>query len=39
VLKNFPSEAELRAETSGCGTAVEYTALDYYWVFKYEVDA
>jgi len=35
VLKNFPSEAELVAEIRGDGTAVEYTALEYYWVLKY----
>jgi SAM-dependent methyltransferase len=37
VLKNFPTEAELIAEISGNSTAVEYTALEYYWVLKYEV--
>ncbi len=37
VLKNFPAQAELIADISGAGTAIEYTALDYYWVFKYEV--
>ena len=37
VLKNFPTEAELIADISGAGTAVEYTALEYYWVLKYEV--
>ena len=37
VLKNFPTEAELIADVKGAGTAFEYTALDYYWVFKYEV--
>ena len=37
VLKNFPSEAELRAEIEGVATAVEYTALGYYWLLKYEV--
>jgi SAM-dependent methyltransferase len=36
VLKNFPTEAELIADIGEAGTAVEYTALDYYWVFKYE---
>ena len=39
VLKNFPTEAELIADISGAGTAIEYTALDYYWVLKYEVAA
>lgn len=37
VLKNFPTEAELRADLGDLGTAVEYTALDYYWLFKYAV--
>jgi len=37
VLKNFPTEAELRSDIGADGTAVEYTALDYYWVLKYEV--
>ena len=31
VLKNFPSEAELRAAAEGIGTAVEYKAWSYYW--------
>ena len=39
VLKNFPNEAELVAEIADCGTAVEYTALEYYWLLKYEVAA
>ena len=37
VLKNFPTEAELRADIATYGTAIEYTALDYYWLLKYEV--
>jgi SAM-dependent methyltransferase len=37
VLKNFPSEDELRTEIEGVATAVEYTALGYYWLLKYEV--
>jgi demethylmenaquinone methyltransferase/2-methoxy-6-polyprenyl-1,4-benzoquinol methylase len=37
VLKNFPTEAELIAEISGNSTAIEYIALEYYWVLKYEV--
>ena len=37
VLKNFPDEAELVAEIGAAGTAVEYTALDYYWLLKYEL--
>ncbi|MDB5863265.1 MAG: hypothetical protein JWO70_1071 [Betaproteobacteria bacterium] len=39
VLKNFPTQAELVAELGGSGTGIEYTALDYYWVLKYEVAA
>jgi ubiquinone/menaquinone biosynthesis C-methylase UbiE len=39
VLKNFPTEAELRSDVHGRAKAVEYTALEYYWVFKYEVVA
>ena len=35
VLKNFPTEAELRSDLGERGTAVEYTRLEYYWVFKY----
>ena len=37
VLKNFPSESELVADIGADGTAFEYTALEYYWLFKYEV--
>lgn len=37
VLKNFPTQAELLAEIEGVSTRVEYTALEYYWVLKYEV--
>lgn len=37
VLKNFPTEAELREDLAARGTAVEYTQLDYYWLFKYAV--
>ena len=37
VLKNFPTEAELRQEISDVATAIEYTALDYFWMLKYEV--
>ncbi|MGZ5118532.1 MAG: class I SAM-dependent methyltransferase [Burkholderiales bacterium] len=39
VLKNFPTEAELVADIEGYATAVEYTALEYYWVLKYELAA
>lgn len=36
VIKNFPSEPELRAEVAGFGRNVQYTALQYYWVLSYE---
>ncbi len=37
VMKNFPSEAELRKSLEGCSKDVEYTNLDYYWLAKYIV--
>ena len=37
VLKNFPTESELQADLGARGEAVEYTALDYFWLFKYVV--
>jgi demethylmenaquinone methyltransferase/2-methoxy-6-polyprenyl-1,4-benzoquinol methylase len=37
VLKNFPTEDELRHDVRGLGREIEYTALEHYWVFKYEV--
>ena len=37
VLKNFPTQSELVADIGADGTAFEYTALEYYWLFKYEV--
>jgi demethylmenaquinone methyltransferase/2-methoxy-6-polyprenyl-1,4-benzoquinol methylase len=37
VLKNFPTQAELAADIGDFGTGFDYTALDYYWVLKYEV--
>lgn len=39
VLKNFPSEEELRAVTEGLGTAVRYRAWQYYWALAYVVAA
>jgi demethylmenaquinone methyltransferase/2-methoxy-6-polyprenyl-1,4-benzoquinol methylase len=36
VLKNFPSEAELRKAVDGFGTNCSYRALGYYWLFSYE---
>lgn len=35
VLKNFPSEAELRALAAGAGTDVAYRAWRYYWALQY----
>jgi SAM-dependent methyltransferase len=37
VLKNFPTENELIAQVDAVGTHCRYTALDYYWVFAYEL--
>ena len=35
VIKNYPSEAELRAAVKGLGEEVHYTALTYYWACWY----
>lgn len=35
VLKNFPSEAELRALAADFGDNARYTLFEYYWVFEY----
>jgi ubiquinone/menaquinone biosynthesis C-methylase UbiE len=35
VLKNFPSEAELRALLEGAGTQVKYKAWQYFWALEY----
>jgi ubiquinone/menaquinone biosynthesis C-methylase UbiE len=35
VLKNFPSEAELRDLIVGLGENAVFTKLEYYWVFQY----
>lgn len=37
VLKNFPREDALAADIRGLGVAPQYTALEYFWIFKYEV--
>ncbi|HSI58692.1 MAG TPA: methyltransferase domain-containing protein [Ideonella sp.] len=37
VLKNFPTEAELRASVEGLGEQVEYLACEYYWALRYQV--
>lgn len=39
VLKNFPSESELRERIDGIGADAVYTAFDYYWAFEYRVVA
>jgi demethylmenaquinone methyltransferase/2-methoxy-6-polyprenyl-1,4-benzoquinol methylase len=36
VLKNFPTEQELRADLSGVAKNVQYQALDHYWLLHYE---
>lgn len=35
VLKNFPTEAQLRADVEGMASDIEYVELQYYWMFKY----
>lgn len=37
VLKNFPSEAELRSSLGEAAIRVEYSALEYYWLLRYKV--
>ena len=39
VLKNFPTEAELRALAAGAGTNVSYQAWPYYWALQYTTPA
>ena len=36
ILKNFPSEAQLRAQVEGFGVNCSYRALGYYWLFMFE---
>jgi protein-L-isoaspartate O-methyltransferase len=36
VLKNFPTEEILEADVASSARNARYTALDYYWVFRYE---
>ncbi len=36
VLKNFPSEAELKKLVAGLGRKAEYRRLTYFWTFAYE---
>jgi demethylmenaquinone methyltransferase/2-methoxy-6-polyprenyl-1,4-benzoquinol methylase len=35
VLKNFPTEGELRAAVEGFGVNCRYSALGYYWIFAF----
>ena len=37
VMKNFPSEEELRRDLAPRATAIEYTALEYYWLASYRL--
>jgi demethylmenaquinone methyltransferase/2-methoxy-6-polyprenyl-1,4-benzoquinol methylase len=37
LLKNFPSEADLRATVAGLAEAVDYRPLTYYWRLSYRV--
>jgi len=37
VLKNFPTEPELVADVAHCARNVRYIALEYYWLFSYEL--
>ena len=37
VLKNFPTEAELKSVVSHWGDRVEYLSLDYYWLLAYHL--
>src|SRR4051812_4374387 len=39
VLKNFPTESELRSELEHLGSSIEFITYDYYWILKYEVAA
>ena len=36
VLKNFPSERELRADVSALACNTQFVSLEYYWLFTYE---
>jgi demethylmenaquinone methyltransferase/2-methoxy-6-polyprenyl-1,4-benzoquinol methylase len=36
VLKNFPSESELKADVSAYGCDARFIAFEYYWLFSYE---
>lgn len=36
VVKNFPSETDLRGDFGAFGQNMRFTALQYYWLFSYE---
>ena len=38
VLKNFPSEAQVRAELVPYARTLSYRALEYYWLAEYELE-
>jgi demethylmenaquinone methyltransferase/2-methoxy-6-polyprenyl-1,4-benzoquinol methylase len=37
VLKNFPTESELRADLAPHARSLSYRALEYYWLAEYEL--
>lgn len=37
VLKNFPTQAELRAQLGSSAAAFSYRALEYYWLAEYQL--
>lgn len=37
VMKNFPSEAQLRADLAPYASSLSYTELPYYWLVEYEL--
>jgi ubiquinone/menaquinone biosynthesis C-methylase UbiE len=39
VLKNFPTEDELRSMVDAVAARAEYRALGHFWLFEYELDA
>ena len=39
VLKNFPSEEDIRTQLRGRAINVQYTALQYYWLVEYQCAA
>jgi len=36
VLKNFPTEPDLRRQIEGFGVNGRYTPFEYYWLFEYD---